>query len=40
MSSTYSLKNLPLRMKEDGERDANRYENLVLAVSRRAERIV
>ena len=39
MTSTYSLKNLPRRMAEDGERDANRHENLVLAVSRRAERI-
>ena len=40
MTSTYSLANLPRRVKEDGERDANRYENLVLALSRRAERIV
>src|SRR5271157_405711 len=40
MTSTYSPKNMPRRMAEDGERDANRYENLVLAVSRRAERIV
>jgi hypothetical protein len=40
MTSTYSLKNVPRRMAGDGERDANRYENLVLALSRRAERIV
>ena len=40
MTSTYSLANLPRRVKEDGERDANRYENLVLALSRRAQRIV
>jgi hypothetical protein len=39
MTSTYSLANSPRLMAEDGERDANRYENLVLAVSRRAQRI-
>ena len=26
MTSTYSLKNAPRRMAEDGERDASRYE--------------
>ena len=36
---TSTLANMPRRMAEDGERDANRYENLVLAFSRRAERI-
>ena len=39
MTSTYSLANTPRLMAEDGERDANRHENLILAVSRRAERI-
>ena len=39
MTSTYSLANTPRLMAEDGERDANRYENSILAVSRRAERI-
>ncbi len=39
MTSTYSLANLPRRVKEDGERDASRYEKLVLAFSRRAERL-
>ncbi len=39
MTSTYSLANMPRLMGEDGARDTNRYENLVLALSRRAERI-
>jgi hypothetical protein len=40
MTSTYSLKNLPRRMAEDGERDESRYGNLVLAFSRRAEAVL
>ncbi len=39
MTSTYSLANIPRRMAEGRERNAYRYENLVLAVSQRAERI-
>jgi pimeloyl-ACP methyl ester carboxylesterase len=39
MTSTYSLENIPRRMAEDGARDASRYENLLFAFSRRAERL-
>jgi hypothetical protein len=39
MTSTYSLKNKPRLMAEDGARDVDRHKNLLLAFSRRAERI-
>jgi len=39
MTSTYSLDNIPRRLAEDGERDASRYQNLMLAFSRRVERM-
>jgi hypothetical protein len=38
MTATYSLKK-PRLMAEDGARDVDRYKNLLLAFSRRAERI-
>jgi len=39
VTSTYSLKNKPRLMAEDGARDVDRHKNLLLAFSRRAERI-